>query len=107
MSLQLLTKSKIDQSFGVQILIETLQYICKFSTSTERFYINTTIIYFRSLYAIELDLINDLIEYNSEARLTLDILKSKHQNLKCQKLETIINIIEYNINYVANIKKIS
>lgn len=107
MSLQTLTISKIDASFGVQILIDALQHICKFSTYTERFYINNTILYFRSLYVIELDLINDLIEYKDEAILTLDILRAKHKRLQCEKIQAIIKIIEHNINYVANIKKIS
>lgn len=107
MHLRYLTISKIDSSYGLQTLTNTLFFICKNSTPSERFYINNTILYFRSLYVLDQDITNDFIEYKDEIDITLQILRGKAIKYPSETIDTIIEIIEHNQQYVSNIKKIS
>lgn len=107
MPLQQLTIQKINDSFGLERVISTLDIIGKSSCINERFYINNIIIYLRTLFIIKVDMVEDLINFETHAQKTLDILISKHKTHHQPELKLIIDILQYNLNYTSNIRKIS
>lgn len=106
MPLQHLTIQRINDSFGLQRIISVLDIVAKSSSVSERFYINNLIIYLRTMYIIKVDLVQDLIDFESHTRKIISILSKKYHNQKHPELKLIIELIEYNLNYTANIKKI-
>ena len=106
MPLQNLTKQRIEDSFGLKSIIHAIDQTALRSSVNDAFYLNNLIIYLRSLHSVKVDVVQDLIIYKEQAEHTLLILRRKSLGNKSEQLILMADILEDNINYTSNIRRI-
>lgn len=106
MYLQNLTKQKITDSCGLDIIIKELDLTAKQADKYDQFYINNLIIYLRALFVIKINLSQEYIDNMDTVIKTTQILK-KHLNHRFSKpVSILVDVLEYNINYMSNVNRL-
>lgn len=106
MPLQKLTISKIDEPYGLNLIVAKLKKSLKILNNDEKHHIENTIIYFRTLYNCDVDVAQDIIDYKDYALGTLGVLNKIIDTNNCFVIKHVKKILEYNLEYTSNVKKI-
>lgn len=97
-------KNKIDEFIGINKLVDFLNRFRMTVRDEDKIYFNNMIDYFSLLYEIEVPVEQHAVEYKEASLKTINVLEKYNTKNKNQKLEFLINLINFKLKAVSNIK---
>ncbi|MEX0273279.1 MAG: hypothetical protein AB3N16_02765 [Flavobacteriaceae bacterium] len=73
----------------------------------EKVWFDNMVIYFNNLYLQEFDVESYALEYRDTSLKTIEFLRKFNKERNIAAVDFLIGLIEYKLEYVANIRKIS
>lgn len=107
MALQELMIERIDEFCGRKEFISRLETLSKICDPSSRFYIDSIMICFNSIYEIEVDVVGHTID-NEKFNKGLTTFLNKHlKKHDCKTSKFVIDLVEFKIEYVRAIRKLT
>ena len=105
MTLQQLMTQKIDEFSGIEQLSLELEKFRSFSN--EKKYFNNIIIYFNGLYNQIVDVENHAVSYRQATLESIQFLEKFNETRNEPTINFLIDLINFKLEYVQDIKRIS
>jgi len=107
MALQKLMVERIDEFCGCKEFISRLEALSKIYDPSDRFYIDSIMICFNSIYEIEVYVVGHTID-NKKFNKGLTTFLNKHlKKHDCKTSIFVIELVEFKIDYVKTIRKLT
>lgn len=107
MTLQEKMKLKIDESGGIESLVDFLNKFRLTVYESDKIYFNNMIDYFSLLYQQEVPVEQHAVEYKEASLKTIEILTKYNVDGKLELLTFLNNLIVFKLEAVSNIKNLA
>ncbi|NVK51523.1 MAG: hypothetical protein HWD85_01215 [Flavobacteriaceae bacterium] len=97
-------KSKIDEFSGIDKLVVFLNKYRMLVKEEDKIYFNNMIDYFSLLYQVEVPVEQHAVEYREATEKTINVLEKYNAKGANEKLEFLIDLINFKLEAVSNIK---
>lgn len=104
MTLQSKLMAKIDEFCGIESLVNFLEKFKNTINESDKIYFNNIIDYFSLFYEQEIPVEKHAVEYREATLKSISVLKSYNKDKDCETLNFLINLINYKLEAVSNIK---
>ncbi|MFK7814164.1 MAG: hypothetical protein AB8B59_16825 [Maribacter sp.] len=105
MTLQQLITEKIDEYSGIQKLSSEMERLRSFTD--EKKWFNNMIVYFNGLYNQIINVEEYAVTYRQSSLDTIDFLEKFNENRNEQTVKFLIDLINFKLQYVSGIRRIS
>lgn len=107
MTLQQKMKLKIDESGGIENLVDFLNKFRLTVHESDKIYFNNMIDYFSLLYQQEVPVEQHAVEYKEASLKTIEVLNKYNVDGKLELLTFLNNLIVFKLEAVSNIKNLA
>jgi hypothetical protein len=104
MTLQNKLMTKIDEFCGIESLVNFLEKFKNTVNESDKIYFNNIIDYFSLFYEQVIPVEKHAVEYREATLKSISVLEFYNKDMDCETLNFLINLINYKLEAVSNIK---